>query len=646
MAEDRSEGRELTWKRLMPWTLLFRTFQVTLDHNKLFLAVGGILTTALVWWLLAGLFTLGGGQVPAWGGDYKDKAGGDEKLAWANFRKDRLHWNLMRESAGLGGPDLAKHKYSIEDVAETIDEYNLFKDVQGPDAGKAFLDKVNKLEQDKTIKPEEARTYRARVRQYALIGQDKPAGRLVVSPWSEDRGPNPYLMVTGQSGIPWDAGHFWDWFLRDQFPVMIEPLVKLVRPVIYLLSPRNTFTSRFYFLTVALSTVMIWSLFGGAITRIAAVEVTRGEKIGLFDALGFTSRRLMAYLTAPMIPLIVVAILAILLSIFGVLGAIPWVGDFFGGLLWFLPIVFGLVMAGAVVGLIGWPLMVAHVSVEGNDSWEAVTRAFGYITQRPWHCLWYGALSLVYGGVVIFFVGFMGSLTVYLAKWGVTSPASQWVRGESSHYLFVYAPTSFGWRELLLEGAVVQSGGKEVVEPRTSRPESLTPGSGGVSRYSRINPEAYEGYVGAMGWGAAIGAFFVSIWLGVAFVLVLSFGYVFFWSANTISYLLLRKSLEGQELEEIYLEEEDYDSQRSLPTPVPAPPPAPTRATTLPVVEAPRPAPAPVPVAAPPPAPAPVPAPAPPPPAAPAPVEKVKEEPAAPPPASTPEKEAGESPSA
>ena len=33
MAEGKLEGREATWRQLLPWTELFRGFQVALDLN-------------------------------------------------------------------------------------------------------------------------------------------------------------------------------------------------------------------------------------------------------------------------------------------------------------------------------------------------------------------------------------------------------------------------------------------------------------------------------------------------------------------------------------------------------------------------------------------------------------------------------------
>ena len=42
MAESKQEAREISWRRLVPWTELFNGFKLTLDPNKLFLAAGGM----------------------------------------------------------------------------------------------------------------------------------------------------------------------------------------------------------------------------------------------------------------------------------------------------------------------------------------------------------------------------------------------------------------------------------------------------------------------------------------------------------------------------------------------------------------------------------------------------------------------------
>src|SRR5262249_33146039 len=197
---------------------------------------------------------------------------------------------------------------------------------------------------------------------------------------------------------------------------------------------------------VMIWTLIVWAFFGGAITRIAAVQVTRQEKIGAAEAVRFTIKRYVSLVTAPLFPLVIVALLVVVMMIFGLFHMIPGLGDIVvSGLFWWLPVLLGLVMAVVLVGLVGWPLMSATISTEGTDTWEAVSRSYSYVFQAPWHYIFYSVMALVYGALVVFFVGFMGSFMVYLAKWGVSQ--GTWGSREPS-YLFAYAPTSFGWRRL------------------------------------------------------------------------------------------------------------------------------------------------------------------------------------------------------
>jgi hypothetical protein len=595
MAEDKVDGREVSWRQMLSWTELFRGFQVALDLNKLLLAAAGILTMAAGWFLLAVIFTANeSSTAPSWPGAY-----GDTPEGWVQFRQDRAHWNLMNEAAGLSRSDRPA-VYEIEDIAESLPEYNLFKDLkQSPKVVEEVKDRIASLRKQKAIEDHDASKYETKASQYAQLGEPKRSGLLVVGPWYEDRGPNPYLLLTGQAGVPWETGHFWEWFVRDQGMVMIEPLVKFVRPIVYFFSPRgNNFKSRFYFLSVMLLTLVVWSFFGGAITRIAAVQIARGEKIGMFEALRFTFKRWLSYITAPLFPLGFVFFLLILMAIFGLFGMIPYFGDVLvSGLFWPIMLVFGLVMAVALVGLVGWPLMSATISTEGTDSWEAVSRSYSYVFQRPWNYAWYSVVAICYGAVVVFFVGFMGSLTVYLAKWGVAqTPFIQAAKREPS-FLFVYAPTSFGWRELLLEGTQTDSKTNLVAE-RASRAPVVGPGAGGsYNRWNRINDPAYQEYVGNLNWGNKAGAFLVGFWLSIVFLLVLGFGYSYFWTASTIIYLLMRRNVDSAELDEVYLEEDDQEGTwaGSYPGPHASPNAAPSAAaakpgtSSLPVVEAPKP---------------------------------------------------------
>jgi hypothetical protein len=512
---------------------------------------------AFGWWLLAWLFH---SHKPDWMDYQKGVSSENISVKWEEFKGARERWNILHETAG-STDDV--ELIEPADLAADPDEYERlqteFQKASGSRGSSSTIATIDQQVKEGKITEDKAKL--------SKLGLTKPAGRLRTWPWFEERGPNPFLLVTGQSGKPWETGHFWDWLLTQQIPVLIEPLVKFLLPVRYFFKASAGPYNKFYFLLVTIWTLLTWSFFGGAITRIAAVQITRQEKTGWLEALRFTCKRYLSYVTAPLFPMAFMLALVILMVIYGFIHMIPGLGELIDALFWWLIVGFGLLMAVLLVGLVSWPMMAAAVSTEGTDSWEAVSRSYSYLIQAPWHFVWYNLVALAYGAVIIFFVGFMGSLMVYLANWGVSqTPFIQSVDREPS-YLFVYAPTSFGWRELLLQGVKVNNDGKII----------------SVVDHGEINPSAYDLYLnGPNGIGIVkkTGAAVVScIWLYLIFLLVIGFGYSYFWTASTIIYLLMRRKVDDAEMDEIYLEEEDQDLAY---TPPPAPSGAPAPPSTGP----------------------------------------------------------------
>jgi hypothetical protein len=642
MAEDKVEPREINWRQLLPWTELFRGFQVALDLNKLLLAAAGIVVMAIGWWFLSVVFIAReSGKPPDWStylGEHpigpqaksEEEKNAALRRTWEDFRQAHDHWNLMQESAGI----TSGQKKDVYDFIQAFDDAQKFEDAKkrvaesqtgigklkenlksagdelasvklrsddSPDRQRKVREAEKKWEDAKAALDQATRSLEVQLREAGfsddraakLAAADagqwdeaKPYARLSTMPWFEDRGPNPFLLVTGQTGKQWEVGHFWEWFFTQQAPVLVEPVVKLLRPIIYFFSPGADLYTCFYFLLMLLWMAATWSLFGGAITRIAVVQIARGEKIGLVEAVRFTLNRLRDYLAAPLFPIAFVVLMLLVLIVFGgIVQLIPVLGDLWSGLLWGVWIVVGLLMAVALVGLVGWPLMAATISAEGTDSWEAVSRAFSYVFQKPWNFVWYSLVALAYGAVIVFFVGFMGSFAVYLTKWGVSQTpfiGPRWTNREPS-YLFVYAPTSFGWRTLLLQGAKVDG------DPL------VTDGAINQAAYNRLTGFPPEGkdYNGPqkMAWWNHVGAFLVSVWLYLIFLVILGFSYSYFWTASTIIYLLLRKNVDAAELDEVYLEEDDQEAAFGGPLTPAAPATAEKPGTTsLAMVEPPRPA--------------------------------------------------------
>lgn len=514
MAEDRFEPREVNFRQLLPWTVLFRGFQVALDLKKLLLAAAGILVMAVGWQVLATVFyTSDKPDWTGWNGGYFEQrisaleAKGLSKedavaRAWKEFKDSRQRWNLLHEAAGPTQPPLLQ---DAGDLAESPQGYETMRERLPEHAGVVTID---------------GKTYTVAA---------KPAGVLSSWPWLEDRGPNPFLMITGRAGVvddqgnaryaPWRRGDFVGWFLREQVPTLIEPLIKFFRPMLYLLDSRAGLREQVYFLLVTVWTLITWAIFGGAITRMAVVQIARNEKIGLGEALRFVWQKRWSYLFASVAPLVFLAALTLLLFLFGIGNLVPIFAELWNGLLWPVALLGGLAMAVTLVGLIGWPMIHVTLSAEGSDSFDALSRSYSYVYQSPWHYLWYCTVAIVYGAVLVFFVGLMGSMTVYLTKWGV-SRTTFGTGYRDLAYLFQWAPTSYDWRQLL----------------------------GGDSPVTDLR---------AWNW---IGVALVTLWTHLLFLMVVGFGYSYFWTASSIIYLLMRRKVDDTELDEVYLEEEPEDS--------------------------------------------------------------------------------------
>jgi hypothetical protein len=551
MAEDKLEQREFNFRQAFPWTELFQGFRVALDPKKLLLAAAGIVAMALGWFVLSWLFVAAEAKPQPNDPAYTELRNRDDsnagKHAWQRFREDRTKWNILWKYAG----DDSDRYEDAADLAQSYDQY----EAKNAD-GKSFSEVVNGEIQQMKARGEAHRTITFNDKPFTI--RERPFGELRTLPWFEDRGPNPYLLVTGQTNVAADG--LGQWFLTREVPVLIEPLRKFLLPVLGLLTPGSGALNSIYFLLVIVWTLIVWGYVGGAITRMASVQVARGEKVSMREALRFVRTRFVSFFCAPLIPLLFIAVVVVGLSIYGAFFMIPWLGDIVvGGLGWPLVILAGLMMAIVLVGLVGWPMMYATISAEGSDSFDAISRSYSYVYQAPWSYAWYSLVALAYGAAVVFFVGFMGSMVVYLGKWGVSQTPFIQKAGRDPSFLFSYAPTSFGWRALLLEGAQTTDGHNVVTNGQINYP---------VEQEFRAN----------LTWYNRVGAGIVAAWLYLFFLMIVGFGYSYFWGASTIVYLLMRRKVDDTDLDEVYLEEDDmeeaYASASSMTAPVV--PPSPT----------------------------------------------------------------------
>jgi len=248
----------------------------------------------------------------------------------------------------------------------------------------------------------------------------------------------------------------------------------------------------------------VWAFFGAAICRTAAVRLAADEQIGVGAALRYASRKWPAYFAAPLLPVggVLLATIAVL-----VLG---WIMQFNPGLvlagaLWWLVLVAGFLMAVLQLGLLsGWPLMWAAISTEGTDSFDALSRSYAYVFQRPLRYLFYIVVAAVIGWLGWLLVKNFAAGVIWLGYWAA------------------------GW------------------------------GCGQDTIASILHPGDELSDVGRIGAGM------IRFWTGCVKLLAVGYLFSYFWSASASVYFLLRRDVDATEMDEVFLDADAAEQEAPL----------------------------------------------------------------------------------
>jgi hypothetical protein len=317
----------------------------------------------------------------------------------------------------------------------------------------------------------------------------------------------------------------------------------LARPFIDLFDSRLTAIGFFCLLLCGVWELLVWGLAGGAITRIAALKFTRDEAPDLLGALAHSARKLSAYSLAPLLALAGAAVFGLQLL---VLGWIMRLGFFamLAGIAWPFVLMLGLLMAILLIGaLVGWPLMWATVSVEGTDAFDALSRSYAYTYQRPLRLLWYVLLSAFLAAVSMFVVKLFAASAISLGSWSI-----RWGLDEPTYHAIV-SP-----RSVAVETAPVTGVPPLAVAPLADSGPIL---NGPDATATSAAPMEVSG----MRWLAGQA---IAFWKSLLGALAAGYQAGFLWVAAVGVYLLLRKDIDGAEIDEIYVEDEQEFGVASL----------------------------------------------------------------------------------
>lgn len=339
---------------------------------------------------------------------------------------------------------------------------------------------------------------------------------------------NSWVNTTARS-----AGEVFDsaWSNLIQAPIAIWAY--LTRPFIQMFHADLTATGFLFLLLCGVWELLVWGLFGGAITRIAALKFTRDEAPGMLAALKHAASKWLSYSLPPLVALAGTAVFALQLVALGFVMRID-VLAFVAALAWPFVILLGLMMAILLLGaLAGWPLMWATVSVEGTDAFDALSRSYAYTYHRPWRLLFYVVFAGFLAVVSMFAVKLFASSAVALGNWSI-----DWGLDDAT-MRSVVAPYPLDVTPPEAPKIEVVPGAKEV---GTATAPTELPASplelNNIQRSTRT---------------------IIHFWKALVAALVAGYQAGFLWVSAVGIYLLLRRDVDGVQMSEVYVDEaEEY----------------------------------------------------------------------------------------
>jgi hypothetical protein len=281
--------------------------------------------------------------------------------------------------------------------------------------------------------------------------------------------------------------------------------------------------------TVYLMLLIVWAFFGGAITRIAAINLAKDEGLELGKSLSFTTKKYVSFLMP-----VIISVLGFLFFFFwnflgGAVGRIPYVGEILVMVFLPLAILSGFIMVFIIIGfLFSAHMFYPTIGVEGSDSFDAISRSFSYLYARPWHYIWYQLVALVYGAVTTAFVCLFGYFMIIVSLWAGAV-------GMGAKFAVIMNSIGIGGKMGALHAFLNKFGLSLPLQfdwlPDTS---------------AAAIPVTYK-----------IAAFILMVWLVLVVGFIIAYSVSYFFSSQTIIYLLMRKKVDEIDVKEVWDEEEE-----------------------------------------------------------------------------------------
>lgn len=287
---------------------------------------------------------------------------------------------------------------------------------------------------------------------------------------------------------------------------------------VFITLPGWLYRTQFWYMTVyMLAALALWSIIGGALARMAALDATIDKAGSPAAAVEFSLRRFVWFFITPLVPFVASLLLGLLLMLGGlVFFNLPeiWLTDVIGGLLFGLAILVGFIIAVLMIlTAAGGHLFYPALAVEGTDTFDATSRSFGYVIARPWQWLFYTLVSIVYFAITYLFVGMVLFLSLSIAQGFIRAAVfRESVAGGANRFDAIFPPPQLGQLMYQVQWSQLDTPGK-------------------------------------------IASALIWVWVFVTVSILAAFAISFYVNVHTWIYLLLRRSVDGTGFDEVYTEQ-------------------------------------------------------------------------------------------
>ncbi|MBI4243152.1 MAG: hypothetical protein HY606_03590 [Planctomycetes bacterium] len=332
----------------------------------------------------------------------------------------------------------------------------------------------------------------------------------------------------------------------------------------FILKNAPFYAKTLYIFVIVLLFFMIWSYFGGAICRSAAYEIAKdGERLELTKIKKFAVKRFWSFFMPPVICLLgftffyicnmVGALVFKTIDVLATVASIGSVGTFLGSLLFILCLLAGFIMALICLGTIfGLPLFKPAIAVEGTEAFDAVSRGFAYVFSKPFHFIWYQVIAFIFGWICFAFIFIVAILLLKFGSVAVSSGYSLVWKSKGDFKVL----NNFAWQHVLSEkfkdNCCLTDVNCSLMTTIKHPYPKLMHFANKIANpvYDRKAPNGrlmkFSGYVVL---------FWFILTLGFVYSSVLSY----YFTAQTLIYLLLRKKVDDIDINEVYPEDEEHE---------------------------------------------------------------------------------------